>query len=226
MDPMDPDEWDEDAAAMAEAMGFSSFGGQNHPSKRRKYNARADAAFVVADGDESTLALHYDAGSGSNNTPLGERRQPKKQKTNTDEIDIDDNDNDGDQDAEGDGDVQSEIDAIVGDHGLPKKPVVSAVPAKRGGPAQSGSRHHGGGGRGGDRESGQPWWDDYYDPAFNTNPWEKVEKKLGMEPRGTWLSYDESKTKWATIKSQLPSSSTPTEAAATTTATEAVAQTT
>ncbi|KAK6825333.1 hypothetical protein PG987_012827 [Apiospora arundinis] len=253
MDPMDPDEWNEDAAAMAEAMGFSSFGGQNHPSKRRKYNARADAAFVVADGDESTLALHYDAGSGSNNTPLGERRQPKKQKTNTDEIDLDDNDNDGDQDAEGDGDgqnaagdnvdaqapaaqyldpsqpipdqVQSEIDAIVGDHGLPKKPVVSAVPAKRGGPAQSGSRHHGGGGRGGDRESGQPWWDDYYDPAFNTNPWEKVEKKLGMEPRGTWLSYDESKTKWATIKSQLPSSSTPTEAAATTTATEAVAQT-
>lgn len=243
MDPMDPDEWDEDAAAMAEAMGFSSFGGQNHPSKRRKYNARADAAFDSNTNNESTLALHYDAGSGSNNTPLGERRpqqpKPKKQKTNVNEIDLDDDDDDDDdgQDggevdgndavAAGDQDdaqdptpqhittsqppdqIQSGIDAIVA--GLPPKPTWSAPPAERKGFAQSspGSNHRRqGGGRDGDR-----WWDDYYDPAFNTNPWEKIEKKLGIEARGTWLSYDESKAKWTTIQSQSSS----TAAAATTT---------
>ncbi|KAK8107908.1 uncharacterized protein PG998_009921 [Apiospora kogelbergensis] len=228
MDPMDPDEWDEDAAAMAEAMGFSSFGGQNHPSKRRKYNARADAAFDSNTNNESTLALHYDAGSGSNNTPLGERRpqqpKPKKQKTNANEIDLDDDDDDDDdgQDggevdgndavAAGDQDdaqdptpqhittsqppdqIQSGIDAIVA--GLPRSP--------RGLPLLPSAK----GGRDGDR-----WWDDYYDPAFNTNPWEKIEKKLGIEARGTWLSYDESKAKWTTIQSQSSS----TAAAATTT---------
>ncbi|KAK8087146.1 hypothetical protein PG994_002120 [Apiospora phragmitis] len=210
MDPMDPDEWDEDTAAMAQAMGFASFGGQNHPSKRRKCNARADDAFVAGAGDESTLPFH-DAGSGSNNTPLGSRRQPAKkqkkdQKTNANEIDLDDDDDDeGEDNADGGNNAaedpapqyidtsqpphlaQSDIDAIVGAGGaagLPAKPV----------------------------DSGAPWWNDYYDPAFNTNPWEKIEKAQGMEPRGTWLSYDESKMKWAAIKNESSSSAAAAEA--------------
>lgn len=244
---MDPDEWDEDTEAMAQAMGFASFGGQNHPSKRRKYNARADDAFVAgADGggDESTLPFH-DAGSGSNNTPLGERRQPatKKQKTknNMNEIDLDDDEDEGEDGEEGntnaDGDpaaddaaaqdtepqyidtsqppdqVQTGIDAIVGAGagGLPAKPTwVSPHVGTQSGPGRP--QRHGGGDR--DRNSDEPWWTDYYDPAFNTNPWEKIEKAQGLEPRGTWLSYDESKAKWAAIRSEVSSSSATTEAVA------------
>ncbi|KAK8130363.1 hypothetical protein PG999_002743 [Apiospora kogelbergensis] len=220
MDPMDPDEWDEDAAAMAEAMGFSSFGGQNHPSKRRKYNARADAAFDSNTNNESTLALHYDAGSGSNNTPLGERRpqqpKPKKQKTNANEIDLDDDDDDDDDGQDG-GEVDGNDAVAAGDQDDAQDPtpqhITTSQPPDQ---IQSGidaivaglPEAHVGGGRDGDR-----WWDDYYDPAFNTNPWEKIEKKLGIEARGTWLSYDESKAKWTTIQSQSSS----TAAAATTT---------
>ncbi|KAK7977388.1 hypothetical protein PG988_004878 [Apiospora saccharicola] len=235
---MDPDEWDEDTAAMAEAMGFASFGGQNHPSKRRKYNARADDAFV-AGGDESTLPFH-DAGSGSNNTPLGDRRQQpaskKQKKTNMNEIDLDDDD-DEDQDGDNDGNndaaagaskgaddaaqdpepqyidtsqppdqVQPDIDAIVGAGGLPAKPTWTPSAGRGGGHTQSGPGRlrHGGAG---DRNSDEPWWNDYYDPAFNTNPWETIEKAQGLEPRGNWLSYDESKATWAAIRSQASSSS-------------------
>ncbi|KAK7948098.1 uncharacterized protein PG986_008984 [Apiospora aurea] len=218
MDPMDPDEWDEDTAAMAEAMGFASFGGQAHGSKRRKYNARADDAYVAgAGGDESTLLFH-DAGSGSNNTPLGERRQPtKKQKTkaNEDEIDLDDDDDDNQNKAADTNDAQdpapqyidtslppdlaqSELDALVASGGGAAASQRGGVYSQRG----AGNRRSGR-----DRASGPPWWEDYYDPAFNTNPWEKIEKARGLQPRGPWLSYDESKTTWASIKDQSTSSS-------------------
>ncbi|KAK8133794.1 hypothetical protein PG984_005806 [Apiospora sp. TS-2023a] len=217
---MDPDEWDEDTAAMAEAMGFASFGGQNHPSKRRKYNARADEAFV-AGGDESTLPFH-DAGSGSNNTPLGDRRQQsaskKQKKTNMNEIDLDDDDdddedragaNDGNTDAaagaskEADDAAQDPEPQYIDTSQPPTKSKPESTPSSA--PALGPGRpRHGGAG---DRNSDEPWWDDYYDPAFNTNPWENIEKAQGMEPRGTWLSYDESKAKWAAIRSQASSSS-------------------
>ncbi|KAK8094673.1 hypothetical protein PG997_001358 [Apiospora hydei] len=216
MDLMDPDEWDEDTAAMAEAMGFASFGGQAHGSKRRKYNARADDAYVAgAGGDKSTLPFH-DAGSGSNNTPLGERRQPtKKQKTkaNEDEIDLDDDDDDDPNKAADTNDAQDPAPQYI-DTSLPPiwpnqnstpSPEWAAAASRRGGAYSQ----QGAGNRrsGRDRASGPPWWNDYYDPAFNTNPWEKIEKARGLQPRGPWLSYDESKTTWASIKDQATSSS-------------------
>ncbi|KAI0182122.1 hypothetical protein GGR52DRAFT_68131 [Hypoxylon sp. FL1284] len=74
------------AAAMAQAMGFSSFGAQGTPNKRRKFNPRTDA--VVASTSTSTLPLHNDAAlkttTGSNTIPLGVRTQ------NEDEIDLED----------------------------------------------------------------------------------------------------------------------------------------
>ncbi|KAK8006264.1 hypothetical protein PG991_012561 [Apiospora marii] len=246
---MDPDEWDEDTAAMAEAMGFASFGGQSHGSKRRKYNARADDAFV-AGGDESTLPFH-DAGSGSNNTPLGERRpqqQPaaKKQKTNMNEIDLDDDDDDEDQYGGNDDGNTGTAAAVASKEahdaaqdpepqyidtsqprnqaqpGLPAKPTWGPYAGSGEGHTQPGRpdrpRH---GGRGG-RNSQEPWWTDYYDPAFNTNPWEQIEKAQGMEPRGTWLSYDESKAKWAAIRSQAVAAASSSASAPATV--EAVAQ--
>ncbi|EFX06697.1 hypothetical protein CMQ_7018 [Grosmannia clavigera kw1407] len=52
-----------DAAAIAAAMGFSSFGSQVHPNKKRRFNPRADA--VVAAGGQ---------GSGANTVPVAQPR--------------------------------------------------------------------------------------------------------------------------------------------------------
>jgi len=49
--------------------------------------------------------------------------------------------------------------------------------------SRGGSSH---GGRGGGSRN-ERWYEDYYDPSFNYNPWEKIEKAKGLEPRGTWL---------------------------------------
>ena len=40
------------------------------------------------------------------------------------------------------------------------------------------------------RQRGQKnefWYVGYYDPSFNENPWAKLEKAHGLEPRGTWI---------------------------------------
>ncbi|ROT42432.1 hypothetical protein SODALDRAFT_374769 [Sodiomyces alkalinus F11] len=43
-------------------------------------------------------------------------------------------------------------------------------------------------GQGQGREPGKPWWEGYYDPASNENPWAALEKKAGLQSRGSWLS--------------------------------------
>lgn len=65
---LDEDE-DFDSSAMAAAMGFSSFGGP--ASKKRKFNPRADAAFVASSSPSSSAPAP--APSGANTTALGER---------------------------------------------------------------------------------------------------------------------------------------------------------
>ncbi|TEA18183.1 hypothetical protein C8034_v011084 [Colletotrichum sidae] len=59
--------------------------------------------------------------------------------------------------------------------------------------SQDQSRSHGHGHRGGrggyqagQRSDGKPWWEGYYDTKSNENPWERLEKKMGVEPRGSW----------------------------------------
>jgi hypothetical protein len=61
---MDMDDFEIDPA-MAEAMGFSSFG-----SKRRKHAARADDAFIDDSGTQ------IPASTGANDIPLGARAVP------------------------------------------------------------------------------------------------------------------------------------------------------
>lgn len=36
--------------------------------------------------------------------------------------------------------------------------------------------------------AGAPWWEGYSDTRMNENPWEKLERQKGLEPRGTWIS--------------------------------------
>lgn len=50
------------------------------------------------------------------------------------------------------------------------------------------------GGRGGGNEfrsaeeTGAPWWEGYYDARMNENPWERLERDKGLQPRGAWLA--------------------------------------
>ncbi|KAK2023549.1 hypothetical protein LX32DRAFT_656893 [Colletotrichum zoysiae] len=44
------------------------------------------------------------------------------------------------------------------------------------------------------RSDGKPWWEGYYDHASNENPWERLEKKAGVQSRGTWLSRGQAQT--------------------------------
>ncbi|XXG97876.1 hypothetical protein Hte_004190 [Hypoxylon texense] len=214
---------DEDtAAAMAAAMGFSSFGAQGNSNKRRKFNPRADA---VVDGAAP------EAKTGSNATPLGVRTTHNK-----DEIDLDDDDDDdeglGAPGSEGkpghlqDGlwneeggnesgsqyldtsrpatvdtavdDIQSKIDNIVGAP-IPNWPGIesfSSYSSKRGGRGNREGYQFNQGqgqGQGHGREPAEKWWEGYYDPSSNVNPWERLEQTKGLEPRGKWMSWEEAK---------------------------------
>lgn len=65
---------DAEAAAMAAAMGFSSFGSHKPPAKRRKFNAATDA---YVEGDELARidkGGKKGQGSGGNTVPLGRTR--------------------------------------------------------------------------------------------------------------------------------------------------------
>ncbi|TPX17144.1 uncharacterized protein E0L32_003262 [Thyridium curvatum] len=65
------DEEDATSAAMAAMMGFSSFGAQDRPSKKRRFNPRADAA--TGTGRQGPLPPPP-AGTGANSAPLGPAR--------------------------------------------------------------------------------------------------------------------------------------------------------
>lgn len=203
----------DEADAMAAAMGFSSFGTQ--PSaKRRKYNPHTDDAFVAASSQPSGQPANH--GKGSNAIPLGNRPAPAPaQAPNKDEIslDLDDDDDDGDDEpapqyidtsrpsapvelastSHPDPVVQARIDEIVGS--------TDPLPPPQG---------HQGGGHGGFQSRGQPrgmanhaksWWEDYYDPATNMNPWEKLEKEMGLTSLSNdYLTWEESKASWEKIK--------------------------
>lgn len=220
---MDSSDDDAAATAMAETMGFSSFGAQGSSNKRRKYNPNADNA-VVASSSSGALPLHHDRGggrgpasSGSNNTPLGARRAPPF--VNSDEIALDEDEDEEDVDAGARLDPAAEDGSDPEpqyiDTSRPSAPgpaVVGAPPTLDGlaGVSSSGYQAHApapvGGGHGG-RRSGRPighqWWDDYYDPSVNVNPWEKLEKQLGLQPRGPWLSWEESKGKWEEMSAKV-----------------------
>ncbi|KAI1136633.1 hypothetical protein F5Y05DRAFT_414889 [Hypoxylon sp. FL0543] len=207
-------------AAMAQAMGFSSFGGQNNSNKRRKFNPRADA--VVASTSSSNIPIHHNGGarqvgSGSNATPLGVRSR------NEDEIDLEEDEDDANMPTIGahgrlndennddlepryldtsrppaaiavdlNEDVQSRINTILqaSSDSVLDAPSLSNT---GGGPSSRGSRggHQANRDRG--HQSGKKWWEGYYDASSNINPWERLEQTKGLEPRGRWMSWEEAK---------------------------------
>ncbi|KAI1099719.1 hypothetical protein F4804DRAFT_73820 [Jackrogersella minutella] len=227
-------------AAMAQAMGFSSFGAQNNPSKRRKFNPHADDA-VVASSSTSTIPLHRnnatkEVQTGSNATPLGVRSR------NEDEIDLEDDDEanaangkirnlkDGNADdpesryldtsrppttaiSNSNDVVQSRIDTIVGVPSDQTMGAQSSTLSGGGDPSYRGSRG-GRGGRGGYQanqgqrhESGKEWWEGYYDPSSNINPWAALDNAKGLEPKGSWMTWEEAKDADGSLRSRAGKSS-------------------
>ncbi|KAK7208813.1 hypothetical protein V2G26_015991 [Clonostachys chloroleuca] len=76
-------EQDEGLNDMAQMMGFSAFGSQDRPQKKRKYNPNADS-FVERQPPQ-------DATTSSNSIPLGPPPVPKPS-ANADEIDLEGDD--------------------------------------------------------------------------------------------------------------------------------------
>ncbi|RKU43880.1 hypothetical protein DL546_005276 [Coniochaeta pulveracea] len=200
--PLDDVEYDSDGnsdpeqASMAAMMGFTSFGSQSRPSKKRRYNPRADAGFAE------------DSGTGANTLPLMPR-QPRtettgagiagaagkvvakrtlqksedrggvaKEKTNDAEIDLDEEEDDPEP-------------QYIDTSRSPRRTTDEAVGVAPGlllpmKPSFGGQQlHQSGAGRGGHER--RMWYTDYYDPSSNENPWEGLEKAGGLIPVGTWL---------------------------------------
>ena len=181
---MDADEAAE-AEAMAAAMGFSSFGAQKLPSKKRKYNPHADAS-TSADIHKPTSS------TGANSAPLGTRPAPP---TNTDEIQLDDDDDNDEEEVAADGNTAAAAVAETGDiatqdayypAGLPQRPAAGMDFVN-----SQNQRHNAGQNRqGGGRQHNKLWYENYYDHLSNENPWARLEKKLGLQPRGSWIERE------------------------------------
>lgn len=203
--PLDEDDFD--SAAMAEAMGFSGFGSQRPNNKKRKFNPNADS-MAGSSGGPSASDM-----TGANSAPLGQRRPMKlpapgsggpQKGGNADEIDL----NEGSDDGGGVGlhgndaapryademagiEPQARIDAIVAGNAHPG--VIAdhqshmGGGARRPGPGAHANAHSA-------RPTGLPWWEGAWDPKLIErmieNPWDKLEKQRGLEPRDIWARKD------------------------------------
>lgn len=182
-----------DDEAMAQMLGFSSFGGQDHPHKKRKYNPNADAAEIASSSHDQQQQNHRRgkgaSTTGSNSTPLGTRTA-----VNAEEISLED-----DEDGPGETLIASAPDSapvslpaqtLVRPAGLPERPAIGAGSAGSfGGSSRRAAkeRHHN---RNLDIDSSKPWYTDYYDSSSNQNPWQRLETSLGLQPLGTWMQRD------------------------------------
>lgn len=191
-------------------MGFSSFGAQDRPQKKRRFNPNADAAVHTTSRQGKNPSQQS---TGSNLTPLGDRTAQTA--ANTDEIDLD-----GDEDAggtpggggatlegaaaegEGEGGIATvelnQAQHTVADtshsHGLPQRPAQPAAATNQSKVPPPGRGHQANHRR--DQlssapGSGTPWYESYYDTLSNRNPWEKIEKAMGLSAKGQWVSHEE-----------------------------------
>ncbi len=244
MDPSNASSEDE-AEAMAKAMGFSSFGTQG-PTKKRKFNPKTDAMIEGQELASLDRGGSKGQGSGGNKIPLGKPRVFGVAPTaNQEEIEVDIEDEEDaaayintslappsmqDISEEDQGPAyidtslpppkedaraaQQKIDAILAhstislvpsDSTIKMKPLLSDIGRGVGGfmkaledesrppvptvpaPATSSSSsldYHQPRLRG---QRNELWYVGYYDPSSNENPWEKLEKANGLEPRGAWI---------------------------------------
>ncbi|KAG8427718.1 hypothetical protein J3459_006437 [Metarhizium acridum] len=161
-------------------MGFSTFGAQDRPQKKRRYNPAVDTVTSVA----QPLSGPQAAPTGSNSTPLGNHSSMSKgepgAQANADEIDLDDEkDRHESTPQERSGETAPQAHPLH--HGLPARPAPGTDSA--GSPMQSPGRH------GVSQTGGSTvWYEGYYDSTSNENPWERLERRMGLESMGTWVA--------------------------------------
>ncbi|KYK55322.1 hypothetical protein DCS_07285 [Drechmeria coniospora] len=183
MDPAADDD------AMAQMLGFSTFGAQDHLQKKRRYNPLADAATDAA-------PLHGTR-QHPNSAPLS---AANRLEVNVNEIPLGDPSHVGDAGSDAPSSTR-EADSsskAARPAGLPERPApgtgfVGSPPSPSGDQGQL-QHHHRHNHRHNHRQrhhhddaSGEHWYEGYYDPSSNENPWERLEKARGVHPRGTWL---------------------------------------
>ncbi|PQE28045.1 hypothetical protein CJF32_00005803 [Rutstroemia sp. NJR-2017a WRK4] len=231
---MDLSDGDSDAVDMAALMGFSSFGSQNPPAKKRKFNPSTDAFVSGEELEKIDRGGKKGQGSGGNNVPLGKMRTigVKSERRNEEEIDLDDEDEEtavggasleeegkreGEEDEEGPNyidtsapapleaqaqdqqpnpqhaEMQAKIDSILNSI-PPAQNVIAEVPNMIPLPARpqfQGTQSMAGSSRQGQRgpkgQRNDRWYEGYYDPSFNENPWARLEKEMGLQTKGIWV---------------------------------------
>ncbi|GAO16672.1 uncharacterized protein UV8b_00763 [Ustilaginoidea virens] len=183
---MDPDA--DDGAAVMQAMGFSSFGAQDRPQKKRRCSSAEDDDNNNNNNNNNTRFSQpgraRDAPTGSNSVPAGKPQAGEsnaKPSTNTLEIDLggDDDENERCQEArpplaQACGETLAQK---VGNHaaGLPARPIpLTGSAASTSHPPHK--RPHG------------LWYEGYYDTTSNENPWEHLEKAMGLETGVSWVA--------------------------------------
>ncbi|KAK5660727.1 hypothetical protein OQA88_12092 [Cercophora sp. LCS_1] len=160
---------DDDAQAMAAAMGFSSFGtqDQNRPSKKRRFNNDAIIAGLPpkpAHSGANSLPLHprESSSTASSQSPISPQEattSPAAAATTT----------------------QNPTPTPA----LPPKPDTTNFSQPP--PHSRGNQNNNRPGRN-NPHNNKEWYLDYYDPSSNTNPWDRLEQNLGLSSLSTtWL---------------------------------------
>ncbi len=192
------------AAAMAAAMGFSAFGGADRPSKKRRFNPRADAVTAVTAA--APAAAVRPSGTGANQTPLGRQLpiQPREAAPQSPAAGLaeqaDDEADATDGSVDGGAVLQAQVDgSAFSSHGFQPDVVAASPNAGRGSISGIGSHFTpqdddvDEGVADDDSHAPHPpghrnkkWYVGYYDRSSNDNPWARLEAKLGLEPKGSW----------------------------------------
>ncbi len=190
MSDLDSDPDAANAAAMAAAMGFSGFGAQSRPSKKRRFNPRADAA-TTSTSAAVPVPPELAAVKGS---PPAQRLLPLLQQRDPGIANASEGTGEEEEGGGGGGDsggrthLQAQPDGSVAEHRGSEPRVVAAAPgAGRGSISSRGPPFHGSDGGGGSGHRNTEWYIGYYDRSSNENPWAELEAKMGLKPVGSWL---------------------------------------
>ncbi|KJZ80197.1 hypothetical protein HIM_00047 [Hirsutella minnesotensis 3608] len=176
-----------DENAMAAMMGFSAFGGQDRPQKKRRYNGNADAAqeYPQTVAQAGQTASHHPAQAGSSGSGAAGPAM------NNDEISLDDEDDNAPQNANVPARPSHEtLNGLTArPASLPQRPPPPSAVSGPAFDAPRGPAHHHG------QHQHDAWrgprFEGCYDPRSNENPWERLEKAKGLPSLGSWISHHE-----------------------------------
>ncbi|KHO01827.1 uncharacterized protein MAM_00828 [Metarhizium album ARSEF 1941] len=166
---------------VAAAMGFSSFGAQDHPQKKRRCNLAVDTVTPAAQPFPGPRATPAESDSTPSGTHDSTSKGDSEAQANADEINLDDEEEDHHETIPPKPSAETLSQAHTSRHGLPARPAPGAgsvgpsrrFPTGRHGVSQAGDS--------------RAWYEGYYDSASNENPWDRLETSMGLESTGAWI---------------------------------------